>query len=216
MSQMNWEQINLQNIPKLTVSLAESTCYVSLVLLVDTFIQFDPDRCLQYWPLCKVMTSYNSCVVINWLLSSSFRWMLLPMCDASLQPAINCGHPVSGAWVCLLIGFGLIGFGPPQTVFQVLIFISQVVIVFQCQLILDIFHGFTWRWEQNNVLGNTVMHQLMAIQPQWRLTVYMGETAGQIFLGGCGGQIYGQHFRASCATFKLLCNETESFFVLIT
>lgn len=66
------------------------------------------------------------------------------------------------------------------------------------------------------MLGNTVMHQLMAIQPQWRLTVYMGKTAGLIVLGGCGGQIYGQYFRASNSSFKLLCNEIESFFVLIT
>lgn len=50
------------------------------------------------------MTSYNSCVEINQLHSSSFRWLLLPTCGASLQPAINCGHPVSGGWACLLIG----------------------------------------------------------------------------------------------------------------
>lgn len=43
----------------------------------------------------------------------------------------------------------------------------------------------------------------------------MGETAGLIFLGGCGGQIYGQAFTASNATFKLLCNEMESFLVLL-
>lgn len=46
--------------------------------------------------------------------------------------------------------------------------------------------------------------------------MYMGETAGQIFLGSRGEQVYGQHFRASSATFKLLCNDIESVFVLIT
>ena len=140
----------------------------------------------------------------------TYVWHFLAACN-KLRPLLSVAV-VPVYWLDL----GLIGFGPPQTVFQKLIFISRVVIVPQCQLILAIFHGFTWRWEQSNVLGNTVMHQLMTIQPQWRLTVCMGETAGLIFLGRCGEQIYGQQFRPSNSTFKSLCNKIESFFVLIT
>lgn len=53
-----------------------------------------------------------------------------------------------------------------HTLFELLIFTSQVVAFPQCQLVLASFHGFTWRREQSRALGNAFMYQMMAKQPQ--------------------------------------------------
>ena len=52
----------------------------------------------------------------------------------------------------------------------------------------------------------------MAIKPHWILTVYMGETAGLIFLGGDGELIDCQYSRGA---FELMWDEIKLLFVLI-
>lgn len=104
------------------------------------------------------MTSHNSCVAPLIFFGMDFY-----------RPRVT--SPCGSQWIVTVLsvavrpvywsGIGLIDFVRPQTAFQILIFPGQVVIVPQCQLILALFHGFTWRWQQRRALGMTLMHWLM-------------------------------------------------------
>lgn len=106
------------------------------------------------------MTLCNSLVMIKQFHSSSVRLMLLPICDASLQQAINCGH--HGSRECAInissLDIALIGPTPLQIVFIVLILICKVVVVTQHWVSVAAFYCFV----ENK--AKATMQQLMALK----------------------------------------------------
>lgn len=149
------------------------------------------------------MTSSSSCVAINWLHSSSLRQMMSYMLSFAIPVhlAINCGRAVTPVCpVTLLIGHransalhrGSQSFGN-------WFFIARVVIVLPCQLIQAIFLAFIWRCGVRK--HRTVIQQYGNVPANGRATTAEAsprgerETAGLMFLRGCGGQIYGQRFQ---------------------